>query len=285
MFEEPGDEIDDAFRSVMRDLADAAPPEPPVEDIFGPFTYTRGVHDVRSKRWVWVAAAAAAVVAVVGTFAVLAIDDDGSTDTADGGCDLRERASVIATVATDGASVTFDVASDPACSGVEVSVAATPALQGVPIVKKVALDESGAASVSDQLLGSRQAEQPWRVELSSSESGGVVATAGFDVEQFCDLEATADLAATHLPESNGIRIVLMVDPLCEGAKFAFDRDGDLFASSPAGGWNTYVVDEAGRIDITEELASTDSIIAIHAIQAGDGVLAGEIATVTLELGG
>lgn len=297
MSDELNDDVSELLRSVMHDLADAAPPEPPVEDLFGPFIYTKGVYEMRSKRWIWAAAAAAVIVVIVSGVAVLSADDDPSTNVAaepdpqsaadaDAGCGLNESASVIATVDASGESVTIDVTSDPACSGVEVTVSATPATQGIPIVKNLTLDETGAASLTDQLLGSRQAEQGWSVELIVSDTGGVAVTGDFAVTEFCDLEGTADLQVTYLPETNDVSIVLTLEPLCAGTMFTFDREG-LFASSPRGGWNTYTVDEAGRIEVTERLVASGPIISIEAIPAptGGGYLAGPVAIETIDISG
>lgn len=310
MSDELHDDVGESLRSVMRDLGDAAPPEPPVEDVFGPFAYTKGVYEMRSKRWIWGAAAAAVLVLVVGVVAVLAADDDGSSTNvaadptaqstaeptqsepatvgaeADAGCGLSESASVTATVDPSGESVTFDVTSDPACAGVEVTVSATPATQGVPIEKILTLDDTGAASVTDQLFGSRQAVQDWIVELVVVDTGGVAATASFAVGAFCDLEATADLQATYLPETHEVDIVFTVDPLCAGSTFTFDPD-NYFASSPSGGWAVYTVDEDGRIEVTEQLVVSDQLIAVQAIQVAEerGIATGGVAQVTLDIGG
>ena len=79
MSEERKDDHSESLRSVMRDLAAAAPPEPAVEDIFGPFTYARGTYPMRAKRWVW-GAAAAAVLLIVGVVAAVVSADDDSKD-------------------------------------------------------------------------------------------------------------------------------------------------------------------------------------------------------------
>lgn len=203
---------------------------------------------------------------------------------ADAGCGLSESASVTAAVDPSGESVTFDVTSDPACSGVDVKVVATPATQGFPIEKNATLDDTGAASVTDHLLSTRKGEQDWSVELIVRDTGGVAATGDFAVMGICDLEA-ADLQATYLPETNEVNIVLTVDPLCAGESFAFDSGG-LFASSPPGGWTTYTVDEDGRIEVTERLVTSRSVIDIDAIPApaDRGILTGRVARVTLDIG-
>ena len=248
-----------------------------------------------------VAAVAAAIVLIIGIITLVGTRDDGrqeavenpttSTSTADAsaGCGLDESASISATVDESGESVTFDIASDPSCAGVEAILTGTPAERGLPIQRSLTLDDTGAARLTDQLLGTREGAQEWTVELTVADTGGVAATGAFAVTQVCDPEnAGADLQATYLPESNEVRVVFTTDPVCAGTRFAFDG-GNLFASSPRGGWNTYSVDEDGRVEITEELkADVGPTIGLTAQQAPEnrGVLGSPIvARATLDIGG
>lgn len=248
----------------------------------------------------WILLTAAAVVAVlVGAAGLLSGSDTSGVGTVDpaertsavdaaAGCGLDTTATVASSIEIAGEEVrvTFDVTSNSACSDVAVRVEANPEAEGIPIVKNLTLDETGAASVTVQLAGSRKVEQDWNVELIVNDTGGVAATNEFTVGEFCDLEATADLQVTYLPATNAVNIVLTVDPLCAGAPFAFDRD-NLLASSPAGGWETYITDETGRIDITEQLTAkaTGPFLTISAIPAPEerGAIGGAVATTTIDI--
>lgn len=204
---------------------------------------------------------------------------------ADAGCGLSGLASVVAAVDESGESVTIDVESDPSCGGVEVKVVATPWTQGFPIEKFATLDDTGAASVTDHLLSTRNANQNWTVELLVSDTDGVAATGGFAVSGSCDRDA-ADLRAEHLPETNEVDIVLTLDPACAGETFTFDSHG-IFASSPPGGWEVYTVDDDGRIEVTEQLVVEGPIVDVFAIPVAEerGINTGHVARVTLDIGG
>ena len=253
----------------------------------------------------WVAAIAAAIVLIVGiTVLVNTGDDDGdleavetpseSTAAGDGpdasaGCGLDESAAIASTVDDSGESVTFEIAFDPACAGVAVTLSGTPAERGLPITRPLTLDDTGTTTLVDQLLGTREGAQSWAVELVVDETGGVAATDSFTVAAVCDPEdAGAELEATYLPDSNEVTLVFMIDPICAGTRFAFDN-GDLFASSPSGGWNAYVVDDDGRIEITEELKpDVGPFLGFEALQAPEerGILGGfPAARATLDIGG
>ncbi|MEM7286404.1 MAG: hypothetical protein AAF480_08645 [Actinomycetota bacterium] len=212
----------------------------------------------------------------------------GSAADASAGCGLDESASITATVDESGEAVTFEIDFDPACTGVAVTLSGTPSERGLPITRPLTLDDTGAVTLTDQLLGTREGAQDWAVELIVDETGGVAATGAFTVAAVCDPEGAADLEATYLPESNEVDIVFTVDPVCAGVTFAFD-DGTLFASSPSGGWNVYPVDDDGRIEITEELkADVGPIIGFAAQQAPErGILGGSpiVARATLDIGG
>ena len=233
-----------------------------------------------------VAAVAAAIVLIVGIAVLVTTggdDGDGeleaietpteSTATGGGpdasaGCGLDESATIESTVDDAGESVTFEIGFDPTCAGVAVTLSGTPAERGLPITRPLTLDDTGTATLTDQLLGTRESAQAWTVELIVDETGGVAATGTFSVDAVCDPEnAGAELEATYLPESNEVALVFTIDPVCAGTTFAFDG-GNLFASSPSGGWNAYTVDDDGRIEITEELKpGVGPIIGFEAQQA------------------
>ena len=259
------------------------------------------------KRRGMVAAVAAAVVLIVGiTVLVTTGDDDGNGDLeavttpnestaageapdASAGCGLDESATITSTVDDTGESVTFEIGFDPRCAGVAVTLSGTPAERGLPITRPLTLDDTGTATLVDQLLGTRQGAQSWTVELIVDDTGGVAATDGFTVDSACDPEnAGAELEATYLPDSNEVTLVFTIDPICAGTRFAFDG-GDLFASSPSGGWNSYVVDDDGRVEITEELKpGVGPILGFEAQQAPEtrGILTGfPVARATLDIGG
>lgn len=240
------------------------------------------------KRGILTGVAAAAIALVIG-LAVLASggDDPDTLDTvADAAsCGLGQSAAISAAVDETGSVVTFEVTSDPACRGVDITISATPAIQGQPILSNATLDDAGRASVIDQLLGTRQGAQEWAVELIVSNTGDVAAVGGFAVNPVCDLEATAELEATYLPDTREVDIVFTVDPTCAGETITFDDD-EIFASSPPGGWSVYTVDEAGRIEVTEQLVVPGPIISIDAtpVAAERGIASGRVATVVLDIG-
>lgn len=253
-----------------------------------------------------VAAVAAAIVLILGiTVLVTSGDDDGDGDLeavatpsestaagdapdASAGCGLDESATVASTVDDAGESVTFEIGFDPGCAGVAVTLSGTPAERGLPITRPLTLDDTGTATLVDQLLGTREGAQSWAIELIVDETGGVAATDSFTVAAVCDPEnAGAELEATYLPDSNEVTLVFTIDPICAGTRFAFDG-GNLFASSPSGGWNAYVVDDDGRIELTEELKpDVGPILGFEAQQAPQerGILTGfPAARATLDIG-
>lgn len=233
-----------------------------------------------------VPAAPASTEAPAATTATISEPESAGTPGADAGagCGLSDSASIVATVESSAESVTIDVSSDPSCGGVDVEVVATPWEQGFPIERRATLDDTGAASVSDHLLGTRSGDQDWKVELLVSDTRGVAATSSFAVTGVCDLD-TADLSAAHLPETDEVDIVFTVDPACAGETFTFDRDG-IFASSPPGGWEVYVVDDRGRIEVTEQLVVDGPVIDVLAIPVAEdrGINTGDgVARVTLDI--
>jgi len=258
------------------------------------------------KRWIVAGLAAAAIALIVGFVALSGDGDDGGLDTVDtpqeptttiaastttaapatiqepvpasGECGLA----VTPTVAARGDSVTFEVTSDPGCEGETVRLSATPAAQGIPIQKNLTLDADGVQYVSDQLGGSRKAEQSWTVELTLSDRDDVAAVGGFAVTGFCDLEGSADLQVTYLPDTNEVTIVLTVDPLCAGSVLTFTPE---VIGGPQGGWDRFTVDETSRIEITRPVLAPGPIITIDAIEAGGGATGLTIASVTLDISG
>ncbi len=192
---------------------------------------------------------------------------------------------VASTVADDGSAVTFDVTSDPACAGEIVELEANGSIQGIPILRLLTLDSTGEQSVTDQLVGSRKAAQSWSVQLALADSDSVAATGEFTVEGVCDLRASADLQVSHLIETNELNIVLTVDPLCAGTEFAFDRDGGIIGTARPGGWDTWTVDENGRIDFTRPLLDPGPFVTIEAMPAGGTILSEVVAQVTLDVSG
>lgn len=245
-------------------------------------------------------AAAALVVVVAGVWTLTLDDDRDELDTIDvpttatttstqpapatqpltptGECSLA----VAPAVGAAGDSVTFDVTFDPACEGASVELIATPTTQGIPIRKNLTLDASGELSISDQLFGSRRAQQSWTVELILGDSGEVAAIGDFAVTEFCDLEASADLQVTHLPDTDEVMIVLTVDPLCAGSVLTFSPE---VIGGPTGGWLRFTVDDNGRIEVTRPLLAPGPVFTVAAIEAGGGATGRHIASVTLDIGG
>ena len=192
---------------------------------------------------------------------------------------------VASTVAADGNAVTFEVTSDPSCAGETVELEANGSIQGLPILRTLTLDSTGEQSVTDQLVGSRKAAQNWNVQLTLADGDSVAAAGEFTVEGFCDLQASADLQVTHLTETNELNIVLTVDPLCAGTEFAFDREGGIIGTARPGGWDTWTVDENGRIDFTRPLLDPGPFVTIEAMPAGGTIISEVVAQVTLDVSG
>ena len=82
MSDEMNDPIDDALTAVMRDMAEAAPPAPEVEDLIPTFPGIRRDPMV-GGRWIWIATAAALVAVIAGVSVLLVGDDDAPGPVAD----------------------------------------------------------------------------------------------------------------------------------------------------------------------------------------------------------